>query len=165
MPHVLFEPDAADLAGGARADSYHEVASQLGYGLLVVDAARAAELEAIAGGLDQVNTITAHATTPATAGTWTMTVNGQTTSALARNIDDAALQTALEALSSVGSGNVVCAMVSGANLGVAAAKVSATFQGDLAGAPVTVTANMAGLTGNAHVLARTVKGGAWIDRS
>lgn len=43
---------------------------------------------------------------PFTAGTWTMTVDGATTAGLAFGITQAALQTALEALSTVGAGNV-----------------------------------------------------------
>lgn len=42
----------------------------------------------------------------ASGGTFTLTFNAQTTSALAWNIDAAALQTALEGLSSIGVGNV-----------------------------------------------------------
>ena len=40
-----------------------------------------------------------------TSGTWTATVDGQTTASLAYNVSAAALQTALQGLSSVGSGN------------------------------------------------------------
>lgn len=43
---------------------------------------------------------------PFTAGTWTYTVDGATTSGLAYNVTAAAFQTALEGLSTVGAGNV-----------------------------------------------------------
>lgn len=43
---VTFGPEIADIAGDARTDDYVEVLSDLGYGILVVTAERAAELVA-----------------------------------------------------------------------------------------------------------------------
>lgn len=46
---------------------------------------------------------------PATSGTWSLTIGAQTAASLARNVTAAALQTALEALSNVAPGDIVCA--------------------------------------------------------
>ncbi|WP_328438266.1 phage tail tube protein [Nocardia puris] len=70
-----------------------------------------------------------------TSGTWTITVDGQTTSGLAHNIAAAALKTALEALSTVGAGN---ASVTGANGG--------PYTAVLPGTVTTVSASGTGLT-------------------
>jgi hypothetical protein len=106
----------------------------------------------------EVNTITSNAT-PATAGTFTLTVNGQTTAGIAFNATAAIVQAALEALSNVAPGDVVAVATSGANLGVASAVVTLNWGGAYAGQNVTITANMAGLTGNPHVFATSTQGG------
>ncbi len=106
---------------------------------------------------NEVNTVTANAT-PATAGTWTMTVNGQTATGIVFDVTAAALQTALEALSTVNVGDVTCVATTGANLGIASAVITVTMHGDLAGQDVDVSAAMGGLTGNVHVLAEATKG-------
>jgi hypothetical protein len=62
-----------------------------------------------------------------TSGTFTLTYSGQTTSGIARNANAAAVQAALEALSTIGAGNVVC--TGGALPGTA---VRVQFVGDLA---------------------------------
>lgn len=62
-------------------------------------------------------------------GTWTVTFDSQTTSSLAYDITSSALQTALEGLSSIGSGNIA---VTGGPL--ATAPFVCTFQGALADA-------------------------------
>lgn len=74
-------------------------------------------------------------------GTFTLSFGGQTTSNLAYNATASAVQTAVQAMSSVGSGN---ATVSGANGG----PYTITFNGSLASAPQTlITASGSGLTG------------------
>lgn len=75
----------------------------------------------------------------ATGGTFTVTVNGVSTAPQAYNVSTANLQTAIQGLSSVGSGNVAVTMP-GSNYVI-------TFQGSLANTPVTATANLSGLTG------------------
>jgi len=112
-----------------------------------------------AGQTNEVNTITSDAT-PATAGTFTITVEGQTTAAIAFDADAAAVQAALEALSTVDVGDVTAVQTTGTDLGDASAVVTLTWGGQYAGQDVTITASFAGLTGNAHVLATTTAGGA-----
>jgi hypothetical protein len=104
-------------------------------------------------------TITA-ASTAATAGNFTLTVNGQTTANIAFNATAAAVQAALELLSTVGVGNVTCVATTGANLGVNNAVVTITFHSALGGTNLTTSATMGGLTGNPHVFAVTLQGGS-----
>jgi hypothetical protein len=111
-----------------------------------------------AGQTNEVNTITANAT-PATAGTFTITVEGQTTAAIAFDADATAIQAALELLSTVDAGDVTAVQTTGTDLGDASAVVTLTWGGQYAGQDVTITANFAGLTGNAHVLATSQAGG------
>jgi hypothetical protein len=81
--------------------------------------------------------------TPMTAGTYTLTFRGFTTSALAYNATAAQTQTALENLASIGQGNVV---VTGGPLDTAI--VTITFAGQLAGENVPqLTSNQTSLTG------------------
>jgi YD repeat-containing protein len=76
-----------------------------------------------------------------TGGTFTLSFGGQTTSGIAYNASASAVQSALQALSSIGSGN---ALVSGA----AGGPWQVRFAGALAGADqAQLTANAAGLTG------------------
>jgi hypothetical protein len=87
----------------------------------------------------QVLTVTG---TP-TGGTYTLTFNGQTTAAIPYNATAAQVRTALEALSTIGAGNVTTA--GGPHPGSA---VTVTFAGTLANTNVAqLTANSAGLTG------------------
>lgn len=111
------------------------------------------------GQVNEVNTITANAT-PATDGTFTLSFNLQTTGAIAHDADAATVQAALEALSTVGEGNVEVVMTNGDDLGDSSAVMQITWVGDLAGQNVTLTANFGGLTGNTHVLATATAGGA-----
>lgn len=75
-----------------------------------------------------------------TGGTAIWTFNGSSTSALAYNISPAALQTALQALPSIGSGNATVA-------GVAGKYYIVTFTGTLGSLPQPeITVNFAGLT-------------------
>jgi hypothetical protein len=78
-----------------------------------------------------------------TGGTFTLTFMGQTTAGVAYDANAAAVQSALEALSTIGSGNVACA--GGPLPGTA---VSVTFQGTLAATNVAImTGSGASLTG------------------
>jgi hypothetical protein len=92
-------------------------------------------------GTDEVQTVTV--TGSPTGGTYTLTFSGQTTSGIAYNATAAAVQSALEALSNVESGDVVCA--GGPHPGT---PITVTFGGQYDGADVPqMTASAAGLTG------------------
>lgn len=91
-----------------------------------------------------------------TGGTFTISFNGYTTSAIAYNATAAVVQAALEALPNIGSGNVAC--TGGALPGTA---VVATFQGTLAGQPqpvMTTTDSLTGGTTPASAVAHTTTG-------
>lgn len=106
-----------------------------------------------------VYTITSNAT-PATAGTFTLTFNGETTAAIAFDANAAAVKAAIVALGSVGALDVTTAdSGGGTDLGDASHVVTITFGGALAGVDVDGSADMSGLTGNAHVLAEVTQGG------
>lgn len=93
-------------------------------------------------------TLTA-AGTPPTAGTFTLTFSAQTTSNIAHSATPAAVQSALEALSTIGAGNVsvVATVAAGAgNLTVANNVYTIEFIGALAQAPRTLTGTFTGLT-------------------
>lgn len=78
-----------------------------------------------------------------TGGTFTLTYNGQTTSALASNASNATIQSALEGLSTVGTGNII---VSDGPLGQSA---TLTFQGARANddpTDITLTSSLTGTT-------------------
>jgi hypothetical protein len=78
-----------------------------------------------------------------TGGTFTLTLNGETTAGIAWNAAASAVQSALEALPSVLPGDVVCA---GGPL--PATPVSVTFHGNLAGTDITqMTGSATSLTG------------------
>lgn len=78
---------------------------------------------------------------PATGGTFTLTFGGQTTSGIASNAAASAVQTALAALSSIGTNNVSVT-------GNAGGPYTVTFIGTLAGAPQsTMTKSAASLLG------------------
>lgn len=68
-------------------------------------------------------------------GTWTVTFEGSTTSALAWNIDAPTLQSALEALSTIGTGNISVTQTAAPATGSTATSniFHITFQGALAG--------------------------------
>jgi hypothetical protein len=89
-----------------------------------------------------------------TGGTAIWTWSGHSTGALAYNISPAALQTALEALSGIGAGNIAVA-------GVAGKYYVVTFQGTLGGAAQPeITVNFAALTPASTVEISTVVTGA-----
>lgn len=77
-----------------------------------------------------------------TGGTFTLTYDGQTTTAIAYNASAAAVQSALEALSTIGAGNVAC---SGTALPSSA--ITLTFQGALANIDVSSITSTSSLTG------------------
>jgi len=110
-------------------------------------------LAAVAGtgtAVDQVYTFAA--TSPAS-GTFRIVYSGVTdeiTSALAYNANAATVQAALEALPSIGSGNVT---VTGGPLG---STLTVTFGGDLAGKPITLTAISSVANGSSDLLSITV---------
>lgn len=101
--------------------------------------------------------------TGATAGTFKLGFGDQVTpTAIAYNASAATIQAALEALSTIGTGNVVCA---GGPLPTA---VTATFQGRLAGVDVAMLYVVSpALTGGSMVITETTKGkparGFWKD--
>jgi hypothetical protein len=85
----------------------------------------------------------------ATGGTWTVTYNGQTTSNLAYNANAAAVKAAVEALSTVGAGNVeVTAITGGFEIYMKAA---------LAGSHDQITATLTSLTGSTDAECTDVK--------
>jgi hypothetical protein len=91
-------------------------------------------------GVDEVETLTVDAT----AGTYTLTFGGQTTSAIAFDATAAQVKAALIALSTIGAGNI---NVTG-NVG---GPYTITFTGSLSGLPQTdITADSTNLTGNTH---------------
>lgn len=78
-----------------------------------------------------------------TGGTYTLTYAGQTTAGIAYNATSTQVRTALQALSTIGSGNVTCS--GGPHPGSA---ITVTFTGTLAGTDVAqMTASGTGLTG------------------
>ncbi|MFC8008655.1 phage tail tube protein [Streptomyces cinereoruber] len=94
-----------------------------------------------AAGADEIQTVTI--TGSPTGGTFTLTLSGQTTSNIVYNATASAVQSALEALSNVNPGDVVCA--GGALPGT---PVTVTFGGQYDGTDVPeMTASGAGLTG------------------
>lgn len=94
-----------------------------------------------AGNAGEVQTVTI--TGGPTGGTYTLTFDGATTAAIAYNATAAAVQTALEALSNINPGDVVCA--GGPHPGTA---VTVTFGGQYAGENVPqMTAASGSLTG------------------
>lgn len=89
------------------------------------------------GGTNEVQTVTLN---NATGGTFTLTFSGQTTAAIPYNATAAAVQSALEALSNIGVGDVVVA-------GSAGGPYTITFQGALGSTNVAqLTSSAASLT-------------------
>lgn len=108
------------------------------------------------GGTSEVSRIIANAT-PATDGTFTITINGQTTTAIDHDAIAATVETALEVLSTVPVGEATVAEVGG-GLSDANDGVTITFSGSLAEQDVDVQADFAALTGNTHVLSTDTEG-------
>ncbi len=105
---------------------------------------------------DEQFVITANAT-PATAGTFTITVEGQETAAIAFDAAAAVILAALILLSTVDTGNVTVTDGSG---GISDSSGTATldFVLGMGAKPITVTADFTGLTGNVHVLTNPANG-------
>lgn len=97
-------------------------------------------------GVDPVYTLSLGAPS---AGTFTLSFNGQTTAGIAYNATASAIQTALTGLSSVGSGN---ATVTGTG------PFTITLQGALAGTVLPLTGSGTGLTGGTFSLTETSSG-------
>lgn len=92
-----------------------------------------------------------------TGGSFTLTFSGQTTAAIAYNATAAAVQSALEALSNIAVGDVLCA--GGALPG---SPVTITFKGAYANtdvAAITATSSLTGGSTPAVVITETTKGG------
>lgn len=105
------------------------------------------------------STITANAT-PNTGGTFTLSVNGETTAAIAFDATAADIQAALLLLSNVEPGDVSAAATTGVDLGDASAVVTLTWQGNFAGTAPVVSLNDGSLTGGSgdHALAEATAG-------
>jgi hypothetical protein len=103
-------------------------------------------------GVNEVNVVTI--TGSPTGGTFTITVNGQTTAGIAYNAAASAVQSALEALSNVAPGDV-------AVTGSAGGPYTLTWGGALANTDITISASGAGLTGGTTpaATATTTQGG------
>lgn len=96
-----------------------------------------------------------------TGGTFTLTFSGQTTASIAYNAAASAVQSALEALSNIGTGNVACA---GGPLPGSA--VTVTFTGELAStnvAQMTATGSFTGGTSPAVAVTTTTPAWAWTN--
>lgn len=94
--------------------------------------------------------VTADAT-PATDGTFTLTVFGETTAAIDHDANAATIEAALVALGQLDVGDV-SVTEAGGGLGSGGGSVTIEFTGAYAGTAVTLTADFTGLTGNTHVL-------------
>ena len=109
-----------------------------------------------AAGTDEVQTVTV--TGSPTGGTYTLTFSGQTTSGIVYNATSSQVQTALEALSNIAPGDVVCA--GGPHPGT---PITVTFGGAYDGVDVPqMTASAASLTGGtspAVTVSTTTPGG------
>lgn len=107
----------------------------------------------------EISTITANAT-PATAGTFTITVNAVVSGTIVFNATAAQVQTALEAMANVDPGDVSCADSGpGANLGTGNHVCTITWGGRYQGYDPAISIQTGGLTGNPHALATTQFGG------
>ncbi len=111
------------------------------------------------GASNEVNTLTADGT-PASAGTFTLTVNGVTSAAIQFDATPAIVQAALEAMSNIAPGAVVASGAAG-DLGDAGYVLTLTWGGALAGTNVVITADQTGISaGNDFVLATSTAGGS-----
>ena len=102
-----------------------------------------------ADGTDEVQTITV----TASGGTFTITVDGETTSALAYNASPSTVQTAIDALSNTADGDVT--------VGGSAGALTLTYGGQWAGTNVALaTLGTGSLTGGSATIAQTTAGAA-----
>lgn len=113
-------------------------------------------LSTSASDIGEVSSVTANAT-PATDGTFTLTVNSETTAAIDHDASAATIQTALEALGGIDVGDIT--VLDAGGLGAASGAVLLLFRGNLTYTNPTVTIDNGSITGNDHVLA-TVEAGA-----
>jgi hypothetical protein len=124
--------------GGTQRDGYRVVATHQG----------------ITGGTNDVSTLHSSSGNP-TAGTFTLTLGGKTTAAIAYNASPATIQAALLALQNTVIQNIAyfgslpagSISVSGSATGYAAGDVTITFQNALGNIPITLTIAAGGLTG------------------
>lgn len=129
------------------------ITAAVGY-VFVADPGTAAPTPAELASLDpetfgaQAHTITLSG--DATSGTWTATVEGDTTSDIAYNATAATVQNALEALESVGAGNV---LVTGTDI---SSDLVVKFIGALQGTEVTMSVEDENLVGTTPVLSVSV---------
>lgn len=113
-------------------------------------------LSTLATDIGEVSKITADATT-ATDGTFTITVNSETTGNIDHDAADTAIQTSLEALGGIDVGDIETVDVDG-GLGSNSGGTLLFFRGNLTYTNPTVSITLS-LTGNDHVLS-TVEAGA-----
>lgn len=107
-------------------------------------------------------TLTANASPP-TAGNFTLTKGGQTTTNIAHNASPATVQAALEALSTIGTGNVkVYLKTLGPTLAVANSVYQIEFINDLGGQTITLTGTFTSLTASGSVALASFLAGASI---
>jgi hypothetical protein len=98
---------------------------------------------------------------PPTAGTFTLTVAGQTTGGIAHNATPAAVQAALEALSTVGAGNVTVTLTAnGPTLAVASSVYTVEFVNAMGRQAVTMTGTFTGLTASGSIVLASSQTGA-----
>lgn len=112
--------------------------------------------------VNEVQTLSYAGTAP-TAGTFRLTLNGQTTEPIAYNAAAADIQNALSALAGVAAGDVT---VTGTDL--LTGDIAVTFAGTLAGTDITAMtiSDAASLTGGAVAVTESVKGNdGWIHRN
>lgn len=105
---------------------------------------------------NEVQTVTINGTP--TGGTWTLTYNAQTTTAIAYNAPAAAVQSALEGLVNIGAGNVSVA-------GAVSGPYTVTFVGTLASTDVAQMTSASSFTGGTSpsVTVATTTPGAGVD--
>lgn len=95
-----------------------------------------------------------------TSGTFTLTYGGQTTAALNWNATAAQIQTALQAISSIGNGNMVCTGGPLPSTGVVC-----TFSGTLGNLPLLAMTHTDTLTGGSLVVTHTTVGVSFVNHT
>jgi hypothetical protein len=111
------------------------------------------------GQTNEVTTLTADGT-PASAGDFTLTFEGEETDPIVFDATAAIVQAALEALPNVEVGDVVAVGSVAADLGDAGAVITLTWGGQYAGQDIVITADQTGISaGNDFVLAEATAGG------
>jgi len=114
-------------------------------------------LSTISTAVGEIAVATAASTT-ATDGTFTITVNNETTAALDHDTTPAAALAALEALGGISPGDVIVFDTLAAGLGTNSGKLIILFTGNLTYTNPTVTMAFGSLIGNAHVASTLVAG-------